>query len=64
MGRFVNPDNSAFQVALNATWDMDSTDFYIYSQTHKEKEAINLKDKGIYVKFCGEEREGKNVIKL
>lgn len=24
MGRFVNPDNSAFQVALNATWDMDA----------------------------------------
>jgi hypothetical protein len=29
-----------------------------------KKEAINLKDKGIYVKFCGEEREGKNVIKV
>jgi hypothetical protein len=28
----------------NATWDMDSTDFYIYSQTHKEKEAINLRE--------------------
>ena len=25
MGRFVNPDNSAFQVALNSKFNMDKT---------------------------------------
>ena len=41
MGRFVNPDNSAFQVALNSKIYMDKTGLLEYTNSVLQKSFIS-----------------------
>ena len=52
MGRFVNPDNSAFQVALNSKIYIDKTGLFLIRQMHLFVTAVHADLVNLMQRIC------------